>query len=123
MRYHKKIYFPLEFERIDANMILNSRSWDYSNHCLENIKNRINNNELATLLTFISNLVLDREDCFEFYTDTKGTITKLCYRVPYNKDNDIVLVLSSAKNIITIYLNSVEDNHTTLKEHLYNTGV
>ena len=79
--------------------------------------------DIENLLNTIKHTQLKSKDVFEFYTDSKGNIEKLCYRITYTYKDDIILVVSNTKNIVTIYLNSVEDNHTTLKEHLYNTGV
>jgi hypothetical protein len=47
---------------------------------------------------------------------------KICYRIPYIKGLDIILVISEEKNIITIYLNSQTDKHETLKKELYING-
>ena len=116
-RYHKKVYFPITAEK-DLQLFtnkLNSLSWQYSNHSLDNIKYRII--DIEKLLLYIRDLNLNYKDIFEYYIDTD--ILKACYRINYNKDIDIILVINENKKIVTIYLNSAEDNHYTLKENLY----
>jgi len=114
-RYHKKIYFP-DIELLNnVNDYLNTKSWKYSGHCLENLKYR--SIDLEGVLRFIRGLELNTDDIFEYYK--KGdNIIKVCYRIPYN-NIDLILVLNSEKIIITVYFNSSNDNHVTLKENLY----
>ena len=122
-RYHKKVYFnPEDINRLNSfTDTLNGLKWGYSNHCLDNIKSRAV--DLEGLLRFIKGLVLDYRDIFEFYTgDISHDIIKVCYRVNYLKDLDIILVVNENKEIITIYLNSREDEHFTLKKELYIQG-
>ena len=117
-RYHIKTGFePGHIEVLKALTIkLNGKSWTYSSHCLDNIKYRFI--DMKNLLIFIKNTVLIYEYIFEYYSQEKN-IVKICYRIPYNKDQDIILVLSQDKNIVTIYINSSEDRHITLKTELY----
>ncbi len=115
-RYHKKIYFPDTDKLERFNTSLNSKNWLYSKHCLDRIKFRIMS--LKTTLYFISKLKLDKEDIFEYYKEN-DTIIKVCYRIAYNRNEDIILVVNSDKKIITVYYNSREDKHNTLKENLY----
>jgi len=120
MRYHKKVFFP---DNQTENLIsftykLNSMNWRYTSHCLDNLKLRAL--DLKQLLYWIkTGLKLDYNDIFEYYTDDRGNIIKVCYRIDYNKAVDIILVIGSQKQIITIYYNSKSDEHFTLKENLY----
>jgi len=115
-RYHKKIYFPdIELlKRFNDN--INSLTWQYSKHCLTNLKYR--HLDIKALLLYLKGLVLDDKDIFEYYIENKK-ISKVCYRITYIKNIDIILVVSETKNIITIYSNLADDKHTTLKEELY----
>lgn len=113
-RYHKKVYFP-DTEALNAfNDDLNNVNWTYSNHCLNHLKHRVIN--LNNVLQFIKYLKLKSEWIFEYYKTEK--IIKACYRIPYN-EMDLILVISSSKTIITIYLNSRDDKHYTLNRSLY----
>ncbi len=116
-RYHIKIYFP-DVDKLERfNTSLNFKAWRYSKHCLENIKHR--SIDVKKVLQFISQTVkLDKENIFEYYKDN-DTIIKVCYRIKYNSNIDIILVVNSDKKIITVYYNSREDKHYTLKENLY----
>lgn len=120
LRYHKKVYFASgDIDRLKAfTANLNALEWQYSTHCLENIKYRAL--DIKGLLLFIRDLKLDNNQIFEYYAEEKSRdIIKVCYRIPF-KAEDIILVLSADKKIITIYLNSRDDDHFTLKEYLYN---
>lgn len=113
-RYHRKIYFPhlKEIETFTEN--LNQSEFSYSKHCLDNIKYRLI--DIEKTLYFIKYLKLNSESAFEYY---KGDIIeKVCYRVEFN-NMALILVISKDKKIITLYINSQNDNHETLKENLY----
>ena len=81
-RYHKKVYFPHTKEVEDLTKKLNSQSWNYSSHCLENIRYRVA--DVTQVLSFIKRHVLRPETVFEYYRDVQGLI-KVCYRIKYNK--------------------------------------
>lgn len=119
LRYHKKVYFKFEdTKRLETfTGLLNVKQWAFSSHCLDNLKYR--DVDVEAILLFIKNLKLKYEDIFEFYTDDKGELLKLCYRIKFNKTIDIILVISAEKKIITIYENSANDLHYTLNESLY----
>jgi hypothetical protein len=120
MRYHKDVYWP---ENQKENLIaltyaLNQKAWRYTAHCLDNIYLRVI--DVEQMLYFIKNkLQLCAENVFEFYTDEKNNITRLCYRINFSKVYDIILVIDTEKTILTIYQNSAEDKHETLKKNLY----
>jgi hypothetical protein len=115
-RYHKKIYFPKIQELNKFNNNINGKNWQYSKHCLENIKYRFI--DIENLLIFIKGLKLQYEDIFEYYL-INNKIEKVCYRIKYQKNIDIILVISNEKNLITIYINQENDNHETLQKNLY----
>lgn len=119
-RYHKDVYFPQEHvEQLTALVYqLNNKDWRYTAHCLDNARLRILN--IEQLLYFIKNdLKIDVDGIFEYYIDEKNNIEKICYRFRYNNIYDIILVIGNNKEIITIYINSAEDKHETLKKELY----
>jgi len=118
-RYHKKIYFPSEYELFNFNNELNSISWKYSSHSLERIKENMVYTELEKLLKYVSCLNLNQEDIFEYYADDDGYIIKACYRVSYSDYNDLILVVGCDKKLITVYFNNINDNHITLNKSLY----
>lgn len=116
-RYHKKVNFPEEHNR-DLEILtneLNSRDWTFSRHCLDNLKHRVI--DIENLLNYIKDLKLCKDWIFEYYT-YNNEITKLCYRVEYDL-YDFILVLNNQKKIVTIYINSKEDKHETLKKEIY----
>lgn len=118
MRYHKKVYFPeQDISRLkDLTYTLNNKYWRASKHCLDNLKYRTIIQE--DILLFIKDLKLQVENIFEYYTDEKN-ITKICYRISYINGMDLILIISNTKELITIYLNTSDDNHDTLDKNLY----
>ena len=116
-RYHKNVYFKHEKELKEFNANMNIKKWKYSSHALKNLQYRAIDN--LSILKFIRNIELNQKDVFEYY-ELDNRIIKACYRIKYIH-SDIILVLSKDKKIITIYLNSKEDNHSTLKTELYQT--
>lgn len=119
-RYHIKVGFePDQTSQLkELTEQLNHKNWTYSGHCIDNLKFRAI--DLEHILRFIKTTVLEYSQIFEYYTENKDII-KVCYRINYNKLQDIILVVTPDKKIITIYLNSTSDNHITLKTELYNT--
>jgi len=103
LRYHKKIYFPNNaLAHIQAlTDKLNGLKWQYSTHCLDNLKYRLIDNK--AVLLYIKNLVLEARQVFEYYSQD-NKIIKTCYRVPYINDIDLILVVNNNKCIITIYI-------------------
>jgi hypothetical protein len=77
---------------------------------------------MAGALTYIRGITLKAEQIFEYYLTEAREPEKICYRIPYISGLDLVLVLSRDKCIITIYLNSREDRHETLKKEIYING-
>jgi len=116
-RYHKNVYFEHTKKLKEFNANMNIKKWKYSSHALKNLQYRAIDN--IAVLKHIRSLKLDTKDIFEYYT-INNEIQKACYRIAY-KHSDIILVLSKDKKIITIYLNSKNDNHSTLKTELYQT--
>lgn len=121
MRYHQKIYFPKKYniQLCTLTNTINELEWRYTSHALDNIKNRACN--IEEILLFIKNITLFVNQIFEYYTDV-NFITKICYRVPYNKNLDLILVIGEGKKLITIYYNAKEDEHFTLNQALYTKG-
>ena len=118
-RFHKKVYFPNNAEQKlqELTAYLNKqKSWFYSQHCLDNLKYRVNN--AKEILLYIKDLQLNYKDIFEYYEDNTG-IKKAVYKIDYKKIFDLCLVVSEYKKIVTIYVNSKGDNHATLKKELY----
>jgi len=95
---------------------LNFLSWRYTDHCLDNIQYRAI--DIEAVLRFIKDIKLNYDYIFEYYAD-QTNIIKVCYRIKYNNAIDLILVLGEQKQIITIYCNSNNDKHLTLKKYIY----
>lgn len=118
-RYNRAVFYPYNSKDILKAFTdsLNSKDFKYTKHSIDNLKHRVI--DISRLLNYIKNIKLSYDDIFEYYIDDIDNILKACYRVNYTKDIDIILVLSDNKSIITIYINSKEDNHITLNKRLY----
>jgi len=121
-RYHYLIGFnPEHISQLkELTEQLNSKEWLYSDHCLDNLKYRAI--DLRGILLFIKGIKLDYSQVFEYYAEELKVI-KLCYRITYNNLQDIILIITPEKRIITIYINSANDLHDTLKKELYNIAL
>ena len=118
-RYHKKVYVPIDSQKhlkafTDSIQGLN---WHYTPHSIDNLRYR--HIDSRQVLLFIKGLRLDYKSIFEYYTTDTREILKACYRVNFTSDIDLILVIDKNKTIITIYINSVDDNHFTLDKGLY----
>lgn len=119
-RYHKDVYIPAgnNARLHEFTKAINAMQWSYTAHCLDNIKHRAIDCE--GLLYFIKGLELSPESIFEYYTEG-AEIIKVCYRIKYLQSIDIILVISNTKSIVTVYMNSANDKHYTLRKELYCT--
>jgi len=118
MRYHKKIKFEHKTELKKLVKKLNNRNFSFSKHCIEKMKNRIDNDQLEKTLYMLKDLKVNYEDIFEYYHNGKN-IFKIACRFQYNYIQDIILLISNNKKLITVYFNNKSDNHKTLKAELY----
>ena len=122
-RYHKNIYFP----ESDTNPLtafnekVNTKAWRINAHSLERVMDNLTFGSLEKLMLFIKDLKLERKTIFEYYSSRYG-IEKICYRVNYGEYSDLILVVGSNKELITVYFNEVNDNHITLRKELYITN-
>lgn len=120
-RYHKKVYFPDNSLQVlsDFTNKINALAWNVTAHSIERIKEHLQLWTLETLMERIKGLVLTIGYVFEYYEEEQE-ITKVCYRIPYNKTSDLILVIGYDKKLITCYFNLRDDEHFTLKKELYN---
>ena len=118
-RYHRAVFTePNHWQKLEAlTEQLNSLKWQYTEHCLDNLTGRAV--DLEGLLIFIKGVKLQAGEIFEYYLADNGEPIKICYRIPYISEFDIILVIGESKQIITIYINSKDDLHYTLKQELY----
>ena len=117
-RYHKTIYFPKEHD-IKLYQINDKLNWikcyGKTTHSIDRLKERA---DFITALKFINNMTLRKTDIFEYYIEN-GNVEKVCYRISYNNYEDIIIVLSKKKAIITAWINNKNDSHKTLDKTLY----
>jgi len=120
LRYHKAVYYLDTAEQALTVFTdsLNFKPWLYSSHCLDSLKHRTS--DVQAILKYISGLTLNSSNIFE-YSILDNNIKQACFRIKYNNVNDIIVIISVDKKIITIYLNKIIDKHETLNKRLYAT--
>ena len=121
-RYHKKIYFPSDSNKKLNTFtdLINNKKWLYSRHSIDNLKYRAYN--INDILNYIKQYQFNAEQIFEYYSSDTGHILKVCYRINYSDNIDLILVIGYNKELITIYANITGDNHITLNRGLYTRG-
>lgn len=120
-RYHKDIRFPEAYQQRLKELTekFNSpKRFGRTNHAFDRLRERFN---YLGILNFLANNVrFDVEDIFEFYADDKR-VDRVCYKLNYDESQDLIIILTANKDIVTLYTNSKGDNHKTLKRELYTT--
>jgi hypothetical protein len=112
-RYHRALA-GFDAEKLGTfTNALNGRRFIFSNHFFEQVRTRFNDHDQRDLGELLQAVKLQAGQAFEYYIEA-GQIEKACYRIPFNRVNDIIIVLSNRKEVITIYSNAVGDNHKTL---------
>ena len=115
-RYHKDIFFP-DNDKLPAIVSnLNQRKWVLSKHSFDRIIEKSEN--VSVIGYFIKDLVLKEAYLFEYYKEN-DIITKLVFRIPFDNEKSLILVLSDYKNLVTVYFNNCLDNHKTLDKRNY----
>lgn len=123
-RYHKDIYCPEWFNNsIDEfTKNLEGKQLVCSFHATKKYQSfsRLYKKVIRDLLRTI-NLELIKEYIFEFYSNDKNELKKVCYRFPLRDElgSDIIFVISSNAKIVTIFLNRYFDPHVSLDSDLY----
>ena len=101
-------------EAKDLILRLQARKRGFSFHALQELSKEIEAVKIGRVLKDYS---LDFKDCFEIAV-LNGRIEKLGFRVK-NGYFDVIFILSSANNIITLWVNEGKDNHISLNPAKY----
>ena len=126
-RYHKEVGFDKEHQQdlIDLIHKFNKvKRYGRTIHAFHRLNERFDYNNI---LNYIANKVeFHYGQVFEYcVNDVSNLISKICFKIEYRtspyKTHDLILVLTRQKDIVTLYINSSEDNHSTLKRELYIT--
>jgi len=120
-RYHRELGIPeVHLKRLEElNAKFNSgKRFGRTSHAFERLNQRF---DYLSILDYLANKVeFKAEDIFEVYVDNEA-VQKVCYRLDYENGQDLILVLTKDKAIVTLYINVKGDNHSTLRKELYNT--
>jgi len=124
-RYHRDLGIPeVHLKRLEVlNEKFNgTKKLGRTTHAFHRLNQRF---DYISILNHLANKVMFKvEDIFEIYVDN-GVIQKVIYRIDYKvnsyESQDLILVLTKDKAIVTLYLNDKGDNHLTLKKKLYTT--
>lgn len=124
-RYHKNTGFDKKHQQdlIDLTFKFNdTKTYGKTNHAFHRLNERF---DYISILNYLANKVIfNIGQIFEYYTE-EDKITKICFKIEYQTNpyetQDLILVLTPNKDIITLYINATGDNHKTLKQELYTT--
>ena len=97
---------------------INKKRWTYSPHFFEQVRARFTDSDQRALGALVQGLMLQAGQCFEYYVEA-GQIVKACYRAPFNSKDDIILVVTAGKKVLTVYRNAIGDSHKTLDGGAY----
>lgn len=119
-RYNKQVFFPKDNQgKLEAvNEALNQKDYIFTKHFFEQVKTRFS--DINFLGQYLKALKLQAVNIFEYYIDG-GQVVKVCYRLQYTREQDIILVFSKDKALISIFLNAVNDNHKTIDKKAFST--
>ena len=113
-RYHKNKYFENSAVREIHNMINNLSNLYISRHFLIR-------NQMKVVIPSKKNIM--KGDIFEYYRDSRGNILKFCVRCQdMSSKNDHVYIISNDGCIVTGWVNSKNDWHSTVNMDLYEEG-
>lgn len=111
-RYHKSVFFPpgIENDLFFFTRKLNYRIWEFTDHALDRLSDEPRE---GVIKKFLDALWLDSDWIFEVYLD-KDHIKKVCYRCSFSEDEDLILVVTDEKGLVTLYFNDVGDLHNSM---------
>jgi hypothetical protein len=111
-RYHREVYFPPDIRDglFKFTKTLNYKEWKYTEHGLDRLSDEPRSKQIKRLL---NSLWLDPEFIFEIYLGKSG-IRKACFRLPFDEKEDLIIVVTNNKELVTLYFNDVDDIHSTL---------
>ena len=124
-RYHKEVGFDKNHQQdlIDLIHKFNSeKRFGRTTHAFHRLNERF---DYVGILNYLANKVeFHYGQVFEYYVKKESNlISKICFKIEYQtspyQTQDLILVLTRAKDIVTLYINATGDNHRTLKTELY----
>jgi len=124
-RYHKEVGFDKEHQQdlIDLIHKFNEvKRYGRTKHAFHRLNERF---DYSSILNYLANKVeFHYGQVFEYYVNEESNlISKLCFKIEYRtspyETQDLILVLTRRKDIVTLYINNTGDNHSTLKRELY----
>lgn len=112
-RYHKSVFFPpgIEDKLFSFTKKLNYSEWTYTDHALDRLSEETRHKKIKE---FLKSVWLDPEWIFEIYVG-KTDIKKVCFRCSYSEEEDLIIVVTDEKSLVTLYFNDVGDLHDTME--------
>ena len=111
-RYHRSVFFPVGIENslFEFTKNLNYMEWSYTDHALDRLSEETRQKKIKE---FLKSVWLDPEWIFEIYLN-KTEIRKVCFRCSFSDEEDLILVVTDEKSLVTLYFNDVGDLHNTM---------
>ena len=115
VKYHKDVFFPKNWEKLVNGMLHHIYNLKYSHHASEEATDR----KVPT----VNKRDLNAKEVFEIVTDLTGKLLKVGFRIQNLDKKDVIAVISKEGLVITTWLNSRNDSHTTLRRSEYAQGL
>lgn len=129
LRYHRNVFLPEQHDDRLRDFIFQimHKKIVFSAHALQRyrkLKRSIKTKIKSILHNSIPMGNINEQNVFETYVNSKtGEITKAGIRFPVEDSGlTIVLIISVTGKIVTIYVNNIDDNHSSLNEEVYEKG-
>ena len=124
-RYHKEVGFDQDHQQqlIDLIHKFNEvKRYGRTKHAFHRLNERFDSRRILHYLT--NKVEFHYGQVFEYYVKQESNlISKICFKIEYRtspyETQDLILVLTRQKDIVTLYINASGDNHSTLKRELY----
>lgn len=122
-RYHKEVGFDKAHQQQLIDLVISfneSKKYGRTKHAFHRLNERF---DYISILNYLANKVeFNFGQIFEYYTDDEK-VCKICFKIEYRtspyETQDLILVLTNKKDIVTLYINASGYNHKTLKRELY----
>lgn len=116
--YHKEVFWKNNFEKEALDLVFTVRRLSY--HLLEHLNNADEKHEytLKGISKAFNAIKFDNKGYLFEVEETDGKVTKAVYRVQYDNDKDICLVIRKGL-IATAWVNKKNDKHFTLDKTKY----
>ena len=120
-RYHKNIYFNPRYNLQKFCDKLNKQEvLTISEHARDNLIYYFGLGDLKNKIEWLQKIKFVKHNLYEFYIKN-GQMIKAGFKLVYNQNTDLILVVSRDKTLVTVFKSELKENYKPKKKHLYAT--